>query len=114
MKKDRSNLPIIDLNLDEEFTKNSNKLLRDLLEMFIEEVPDLQQEINEAFHSKQKSKLNDLLHKFLSSCVYCGLLRLKESLIALKESINNNNYSIELLNHFNKEIETALEEAKKI
>ena len=114
MKKDRSNLPIINLNLDEEFTKNSNSLLRDLLQMFIEETPHLQREINEAFHSKQKIKLNDLLHKFLGSCVYCGFLRLKESLIDLKESTNNNNYSIELLNNFNKDIENALEEAKKI
>lgn len=114
MKKDRSNVPIISLDLDKEFTINSNKLLRELLQIFIKETPSLQREINEAFYSQQKQKLDDRLHKLYGSCVYCGLTRLKESLIDLKKSINADNYSEELLKTFNEEIENVIEEAKKI
>lgn len=114
MKKSRSDAPIININLDKEFTNNSNKLLRELLQMFIEERIDLQEEINRAFYSKEKQKLDNLLHKLFGSCVYCGLDRLKESLVALKNSVSNDNYSKELLNSFNKEIENVVKEAKNI
>jgi len=114
MQKDRSHVPIINLNLNKEFTKNSNKLLRELLQIFIEETPRLKEEINEAFDTQQKQKLNDLLHKLYGSCVYCGLTRLTESLIDLKKSINNNKYPKNLLNALNKEIKNGLKEARKI
>ncbi|MDQ8038995.1 MAG: hypothetical protein REH83_01155 [Rickettsiella sp.] len=114
MKKDRSKVPVINLDLDEEFTKNSYKLLRELLKIFVKEKPSIQFEINEAFHSHQKQKLDDKLHKLYGSCVYCGLNRLKESIIDLKESINSDNYSEKLLKTFNEEIEYVVEEAKKI
>ena len=114
MKKSRSHQPIINLNLGDEFTKNSNKLLRELLQIFIKERISLQQKINEAFHSKEKQKLDDLLHKVYGSCVYCGLDRLKASLIALKTSINNDNFSISSLNIFNEEIENVVKEANKL
>jgi HPt (histidine-containing phosphotransfer) domain-containing protein len=113
MKKARPRTSIISSNPNEEFTKNSNELLRELLEIFIKETPHLQRDINEAFHAKQTFKLNNLLHKFLGSCIYCELDRLQESLIDLRASIKKDNYSMESLKNFNKEIKNALEEAKK-
>jgi two-component system, NarL family, sensor histidine kinase BarA len=114
MKKDRENLPIINLNLGEKFTKNSNKLLRELLQMFLKETPAIRQEINKAFNLKQTQELNDLLHKLHASCVYCGLDRLKESLNEVKGAIRHEHYAKKQLESFNKDIEDVITEANKI
>ncbi len=113
MKQSRSHTPIINLNLDEEFTKDSNKLLRELLEIFIKEIPDTQKEIKAAFDSQEIQKLDDLLHKLYGSCIYCGLDRLKLSLETLKDSVSIGNYSEKLFNIFNEEIENVVKEVKK-
>lgn len=114
MKKNRSALPIINLDLDRAFTKDSYKLLRELLQYFIKEVPEFQKEINQAFQNKEKQKLNDQLHKLTGSCVYCGLDRLKTSLLILKAAINENNYDRNLLDDLNQEMESAKKNAKKL
>ncbi|BBB15548.1 Hpt domain protein [Candidatus Rickettsiella viridis] len=112
MEKDRPTLAIINLDLDKEFTKDSYKLLRELLQHFIKEVPEFQKEINHAFQDKEKQKLNDQLHKLTGSCLYCGLDRLKTSLLLLKAAINENNYDRNLLDDLNQEMKNAKEEAK--
>jgi two-component system sensor histidine kinase BarA len=114
MRKKLSHLPIIDEHLGEIFSKNSKQLLRELLEVFIEETPKIQLKINHAYQKREQQKLCDLLHKLYGSCVYCGLLRLKESLIALDYAVKNNSYSDDLLNTFNQEIHAALNKAKEI
>ena len=114
MKQNRTHTPIINLNLNEEFTKDSNKLLRELLEIFVKEIPGIQKEIKVAFDSQEIQKLDDLLHKLYGSCIYCGLDRLKLSLETLKDSVSNGNYSEDLFNLFNKEIENVVKAVKKI
>lgn len=113
MKKDRSHVPIINLDLEEEFTKDSNKFLRELLQIFIKETPSIQQEINKAFALKQTQRINDLIHKLYGSCVYCGLDRLKESLVDLKESVDRKDYAKDNLDNFNKEVENTITQAKR-
>ena len=113
MKKDHSTLPIINLNLGKAFSKDSHKLLRELLQHFIKEASGFQTEINQAFQDKEKQKLNDQLHKLTGSCIYCGLDRLKASLLVFKAAIKENNYARKLLDDVNQEIESAMEEAKK-
>jgi two-component system, NarL family, sensor histidine kinase BarA len=114
MEKKPSDRPIIDNNINKLFTKDSNKLLKELLDLFIKETPDLQAEINLAFQKKQAKKLEDLLHKLLGSCAYCGWVRLKVSIINLENSLAQHNYSNKLLAQFNLEIEAALNKAKEI
>lgn len=114
MEKDRSTLAIINLDLDNALTKDSHKLLRELLQQFISEVPGFQKEINHTFLQKEKQKLEDLLHKLTGSCIYCGLDRLKACISALKASIKKDNYARVLLDDFNQEIERAKQEAKKL
>lgn len=114
MEKKPSDLPIIDENIDKAFTKNSSKILKELLDLFIKETPSLQAEINSAFQNQQQQKLEDLLHKLLGSCTYCGWLRLKVSIIALENAIARQNYSKKLFDQFNLELETALVKAKEI
>jgi two-component system sensor histidine kinase BarA len=114
MQKKLFHLAIIDENLAKAFNKNSKELLRELLEIFIEETPNIKIKINRAYQKREQQKLIDLLHKLHGSCVYCGLLRLKESLIALEHNIKNHNYADELLGAFNKEIDVALDKAKEI
>lgn len=114
MEKKPSDLPIIDKNIDKIFTKDSNKILKELLELFIKETPKLQAEINLAFQNKQQKKIQDLLHKLLGSCAYCGWIRLKVSILTLENAIAQHNYSKKLLEKFNLEIEAALDKAKEI
>jgi HPt (histidine-containing phosphotransfer) domain-containing protein len=114
MEKKPSNLPIIDTDINKVFTKDSNKILKELLDLFIKETPKLQAEINLAFRKKQQKKLDDQLHKLLGSCAYCGWLRLKVSVVALKNAIAKRNYCNELLEEFNLELEVALAKAKEI
>lgn len=114
MVKKLSDLPIIDKNLDKIFTKDSNKILKELLNLFIKETPKIQAKINLAFQKKQQQKLKELLHKLLGSCVYCGWIRLKFSIITLENAITQHNYSNELLEQFNTELEIALSKAKEI
>lgn len=114
MEKKSSDLPIIDKNIDKTFTKDSNKILKELLDLFIKETPQLQAEINLAFRKKQQKKLKDRLHKLLGSCAYCGWLRLKASIITLENAIAQHNYSNEHLEQFNLEVEAALDKAREI
>lgn len=114
MGKKPSDLPIIDTNIDEIFTKNSNKILKELLSLFLKETPKIQAEINLAFRNKQQKKLEDLLHKLLGSCTYCGWLRLKVTIVTLENAIAKHNYSNELLDQFNLELEATLDKAKEI
>lgn len=114
MGKKLSDLPIIDNNINKVFTKNSNKILKELLDVFIKETPQIQTEINLAFRKKQQKKLEDLLHKLLGSCTYCGWLRLKASIVTLENAIAKDNYSNKLLEQFNLELEVALDKAKEI
>lgn len=114
MGKKSSNLPIIDNDIDKVFSKNSNKILKELLDLFLKETPKIQTEINLAFQKKQQKKLEDLLHKLLGSCTYCGWLRLQASIITLEAAIAKHNYSNELLEQFNLELEATLDKAKEI
>ncbi len=114
MGKKSSDLPIMDKSIDKVFTKNSNKLLKELLDLFLKETPKIQNEINLAFQKKQQKKLKDLLHKLLGSCTYCGWLRLKVSIMTLEAAITKHNYSMQLLEQFNLELEVALDKAKEI
>lgn len=114
MDKNISKLPIIDNDINKVFTKDSNKILKELLALFIEEAPKLQSEINLAFQKKQQKKLEDLLHKLKGSCTYCGWIRLKASITLLERSISQNNYNNNLLDQFNRELEASLDTAKKI
>lgn len=114
MEKKPPDLPIIDKNIDRAFTKNSNKILKELLDLFIKETPTLQAEINLAFRNQQQQKLEDGLHKLLGSCAYCGWLRLKVSIVTLENAIAQQNYSNELLEQLNLEIEAALVKAEEI
>jgi HPt (histidine-containing phosphotransfer) domain-containing protein len=114
MKKKLSHLPIIDKNQYKQFNKNADKILSELLNLFIEETPKLQTEINLAYQNKDKEKLEDLLHKLYGSCIYCGLTRLKTCIDTLKNETVNLNYSKDVLKQFNQEIIASLDKAKEI
>jgi len=114
MDKKSSELPIIDKNINKVFAKNSNKILKELISLFIGEAPKLQLEINLAFQRKQQKKLENLLHKLKGSCAYCGLIRLKESITLLEKSTSQKKYSKNLLGQFNQKLTATLDEVKKI
>lgn len=110
MLSDPENLPIIDVNPEESIDSS----LQAIFKLFEQEIPGLQKKINKAFDLKQKEKLNQLLHKLSSSCIYCHLSRLKSSLIILKSSIKGGLFRQKELDRLNQEIENALQALKKI
>lgn len=114
MDKKLSNLPIIDNNINKVFAKDSNKILKELLKLFIEEAPKLQSEINWAFQQAQAKKLENLLHKLKGSCAYCGWIQLKASIILLEKATSQSKYSKKQLDQFNQALETALDKAKEM
>lgn len=114
MEKKTSDLPIVDKHIDNVFTKDSNKILKELLHLFIQETPQLQAEINLAFKRKQPKTIANLLHKLLGSCAYCGWLRLKISILMLENAIAQGKYSHELLEQFNTDVQDTLNKAEEI
>ncbi|EDP46305.1 Hpt domain protein [Rickettsiella grylli] len=114
VKKKLSDLPIIDNRLNQLFTKDSHKIIKELLHLFLKETPQLRAEINLAFQNKQQKKLESALHKLLGSCAYCGLIRLKYSLLVLEKAIKKGDYSNVLLEQFNRELQETLDKADEV
>lgn len=114
MDKKLSELPIIDENINKVFAKNSNKILKELLDLFVKEAPKLQSEINLTFQKRQQKNLEYLLHKLKGSCTYCGCIRLKASITLLEKSIAKNKYSKKRIDQFNQELKGTLDRAIKI
>ncbi|WP_010598443.1 Hpt domain-containing protein [Rickettsiella massiliensis] len=110
MTSDSINRSIIDIDPE----KNASPLSRQILNLLRKELPSLQKSINKAFDLKQKEKLNQLLHKLSSSCIYCRLTQLKASLITLNSSIKNGLFRQKELDHLNQEIERVLTELEKL
>lgn len=56
---------------------NKEDLARELLSMFINELPTFREDITKAYQQKDNRKLANLLHKLNGACCYCGVPKLK-------------------------------------
>lgn len=90
-----------------------SELIKELFSLLAQELPQAHLIINETIGNKEFDAARAQLHKLQGSCVYCGLVRLKEAAVTLDNAIKNNSYSPTLLAVFNEEIQAVMEELKR-
>lgn len=90
-------------------SNNNPDLAKELFDLFIAELPEFAQKIQQAHQSKNKKALLDVIHKLHGACCYIGVPRLKhlvaETENALKQASTNSSL---------KEVAEILEEIRKI
>lgn len=69
--------PSIDWQLSVKLANNNKELAKDLLEMFITDLPKASEAIHEAFTQKQYIELANQVHRLHGASCYCGVTRLK-------------------------------------
>jgi len=99
-------LPVIDWTYGKQLNARSPGLFEELLELFMAQLPQAQEEANQYYHEQEFSELSDVLHKLHGSCAYCGVMRLKAVLIKFSVLLNQHQSPpLALLEEFNREIE---------
>ncbi|MFA6037832.1 MAG: ATP-binding protein [Legionellales bacterium] len=71
-------LPIFDFDCVMNLTGNNEQLACDMLNMFIDELPNFRQQITDAFEKQDSTALQHYVHKFHGGLCYSGMLRLKD------------------------------------
>lgn len=108
MIKIDTTLPTIDWQHRKKMNSKTSGLTEELFDIFLEQLPSAQSEINQAFAEKDFDELAEKLHKFHGSCAYCGLPRLKsyvaQFLTALRENIEPEQLWMDTLNEEIKKI----------
>jgi two-component system sensor histidine kinase BarA len=118
MQEHDNKAPIIDwAHQAKEETDDPIGLAKELLSMFVEQVPALQSAIKAAIKNKDRLALEEVLHRFQGACAYCGLARLRDTIAEvtnmLKEDTKSK-ISLKLLEPIDKETTSAMKELKKI
>jgi two-component system sensor histidine kinase BarA len=107
-------LPVVDWNQAQQFDAQAEGVSEELFNVFMRQVPLEQAAITQAFHEKNWVELEEQLHKFHGSCVYCGLPRL-QSLVKLLLAALKQNREAEcaaLFEAFHREVEQVKVELK--
>ncbi len=69
----------IDWPLTVKILRGNNKIARDILAMFISELPQAQRDVQKAWEQKDFDALYEHLHKLHGGCSYCGVPQFKET-----------------------------------
>ena len=87
METESATQPSIDWSLSIKLANNNKELARDLLNMFVADLPNARQTIHNAY---QEAKYNELLshvHRLHGASCYCGVVRLKKVLANMEFSL---------------------------
>ena len=84
---------IIDFNLSLKLSNNNKELADDLLDMLIDDLPNIKNDIYQNFKIKDFDKLKFVVHKLHGSCCYCGVPQLKETVGILETNLNKKSFS---------------------
>jgi two-component system sensor histidine kinase BarA len=108
--------PSIDWNLSVKLANNNKELAKDLLEMFLTDLPNASTKIQTAYNSKQEEELLSQVHRLHGASCYCGVTRLKELLNQLEFSLKerSNDHIEDLMAHFNEEVNNVIAAYKMI
>ena len=107
------------INLDylNEISDGNNDLLRDLVEMFFEQIPEYQKLLTDLYDKKDWINLGRVAHKAKSAILMVGMNDLAQKLKKLeenaKEGKNINEYQ-EIIAKFVRESDIALQELLEI
>jgi len=70
-------LPVIDWGQHAQPGNAPDEMSRELLALFIQQLPELQERFQQAYASQHKEELQAVLHRLQGACAYCGLPRLR-------------------------------------
>lgn len=106
----------IDWHLSIRLANNNKELARDLLEMYITDLPKASEAIRHAFEENHGNDLLSQVHKLHGASCYCGVTRLKEILAKMEFALREKMHAKfeEAFFEFNEEISNVLTAYKAI
>lgn len=87
----------IDWQLSIKLANNNKDLAKDLLQMFITDLPKASESIHYAYDQQQHSDLLSEVHRLHGASCYCGVAKLKTILAEMESSLKE-----KAMNQFNK------------
>lgn len=102
--------PSIDWHVSIKLANNNKELAKELIDLFIADLPRASEGIQSAFHQKQYHELINQVHRLHGASCYCGVTRLKSILTKMEFSAKEKLYSQfeDSLDEFNNEINNVL------
>jgi two-component system sensor histidine kinase BarA len=106
----------IDWPLSIKLANNNKELAKDLLEMYITDLPRASESIVTAYQQKQYNELITQVHRLHGASCYCGVTRLKMLLGKMEFKLKEKLYDQldELLREFTEEVNNALSAYKMV
>ena len=100
---DLDKLPVVDWELAMKLAGNNQDIAKEILALFIKNIPGELTAINQSFQNKNYQEMGKQLHKLHGALCYCGLPRIKMLVAQLESSLKNNvtddlSAHVELLN----------------
>ncbi len=106
----------IDWQLSIKLANNNRNLAKDLLAMFIGDLPKSSEAIHAVFEQKQYPELVNQVHRLHGASCYCGVSRLKALLGKMEFTLREELYDQfkELLAEFDEEVNNVLSAYKAV
>lgn len=79
-------LPIIDWDQHAQASTGSMDMSKELLMLFIQQLPELEARFQQAFAKQDKEELHAVLHRLQGACAYCGLPRLRTVITSVSQA----------------------------
>lgn len=100
----------IDWNLSVKLANNNKVLAKELLEMFMAELPKASGKIHEAYEGNNMNELQTQVHKLHGAACYCGVTKLKDILARMEFTIKERLYDqfSDSLIQFDEEVNSIL------
>lgn len=108
---------MITLDYLNEISDGNTDLINDLIEMFLEQVPDYQKSMHDLHSKKDWENLGRIAHKAKSAILMVGMNNLAQELKKLEENANegkNINEYQEIIAKFVRESDIALQELLRL
>ncbi len=68
-----------------ELAGGKEEVAKELLEMFVNELPDVNENLRQAFKAQNLANLEDIVHKLHGGSCYCGVPNLKKAAATLEK-----------------------------
>lgn len=106
----------IDWRLSIKLANNNKELAKELLEIFLADLPDASGRIHQAYDSESYDMLQRQVHKLHGSACYCGVTRLQEILTEMEFIVKEKNMHQfgQVLEQFDLEVNNILSAYKFI
>ena len=102
--------PPVDWQACLELCNDKTEFAKDMLQIFLKELPTMQQDINQAYDNKQFDAMQDIVHKLHGACCYCSVPSLKKIVTELESQLKSSQHELdELLVALNNEQQRIVE-----